>query len=415
MIWLLALLLQSGAVAETASEESTRVRGRIGGSDSVEQTRTTFGGDGGFFDVEAQLDWTGPYFDLKRRLRDDHGLSFSLSSHLLFQEASETLSGRTSGAGAILRFQGSWKAFARDTGHEGWLDWRIEDRSALGGSRAPFDLGSDTGATALNPANGYSDSFDAGFSTLSWTQLLFDHRAAIVVGRLAYDVYQDALFVQGFSRGFLNRGIFLNPTIGTTGVGALGAVGAVALTENLWVDAMAFDANAVSADFDFDTIQEGEFLKSAAIGWTGPLENFKRDRIHLTYWEKDARQEAGTTRGYGWTLSASWEVADGVLPFLRFGHSNGGAGVAAETSAAAGFEAELWPDRILSVGAMWAEPSSETFGPDPRDEYAIETSFQFILSPNVSLMPDVQLLIDPANAPEEDRVWVFGLRAILSL
>jgi porin len=232
---------------------------------------------------------------------------------------------------------------------------------------------------------------------------------------MAYDVYQDLLFVQGFSGGFLNRGIFLNPTIGTTGVGALGGVAQTLVTDQIWVGAMAFDANAKSAEFDLDTIREGEFLKSVEVGWTASRDRFKVDRAHLTFWEKDEREEAGATRGAGWVFSSSYEFYDGFIPFLRFGESNGGAGVAAERSAAAGFQLELQEDRIWSVGAMWAEPSSETYGPGLRDEYAIETSLQFRLSPNVSLMPDLQLLIDPAGAPDEDQVWVLGLRALLSL
>jgi hypothetical protein len=30
-------------------------------------------------------------------------------------------------------------------------------------------------------------------------------------------------------------------------------------------------------------------------------------------------------------------------------------------------------------------------------------------------MPDLQLLIDPANNPTESSVWVFGLRALLMM
>ena len=45
----------------------------------------------------------------------------------------------------------------------------------------------------------------------------------------------------------------------------------------------------------------------------------------------------------------------------------------------------------------------------------IETSYKMQLSPNFSLTPDVQLLFDPASNPNEDTVWVLGLRAIFSL
>jgi carbohydrate-selective porin OprB len=33
------------------------------------------------------------------------------------------------------------------------------------------------------------------------------------------------------------------------------------------------------------------------------------------------------------------------------------------------------------------------------------------MSPNVTLMPDVQLVLDPARNPDTSTAWVFGLRA----
>lgn len=36
------------------------------------------------------------------------------------------------------------------------------------------------------------------------------------------------------------------------------------------------------------------------------------------------------------------------------------------------------------------------------------------LSPNLSLMPDLQLFVDPANKPAESQVWALGFRAIVT-
>lgn len=421
----LGTLPASAAAQETTDDAPVRdepiarddppVRDDIGGADGVPSTsRKRRVADEPWF-LETVIPSTSAYFDLRDRLDAEKGLRWDLSAHVLLQEATETISGRTSGGSSILRLQGKWEAYARGTGHMGRLDLRYEDRRTIGGMRSANELGDDTGAGALNPANGYSGSFDSGPSILSWTQFFNHRRSGIAVGWLAYDVYQDLLFVQGFSGGFLNKGIFLNPTIGTTGVGALGAVGQTMVTDQLWIGAMAFDANAQSATWDLDTIDEGEFLKNVEIGWTPSVDRFKRDRAHVTFWEKDERSEAGASRGHGWTFSGSYEFSPGFLPFLRFGESNGGAGVSAERSAALGFELEVEPGQYWSLGGMWAEPSSETFGPGVDDEYAIETSYRFDVVHGISLMPDVQLLIDPARAPDEDAVWVFGLRTLLTL
>jgi len=58
------------------------------------------------------------------------------------------------------------------------------------------------------------------------------------------------------------------------------------------------------------------------------LANTGSGRIQFTYWEKDARTLAGVSTGSGWAVSAAH----------RF-------------------------DQTWTIGAGWAKPSRETFGP----------------------------------------------------
>ena len=97
------------------------------------------------------------------------------------------------------------------------------------------------------------------------------------------------------------------------------------------------------------------------------------------------------------------------------GHSDGGGGVAAEDAISVGVELERKFDQIWSIGAGWAKPSRRTFGPDLDDETVIETSYKFQLSQNFSLTPDIQVIFNPANDPDESSVWVVGLRMIITL
>jgi len=55
------------------------------------------------------------------------------------------------------------------------------------------------------------------------------------------------------------------------------------------------------------------------------------------------------------------------------------------------------------------------FGPGLSSETVLETSYKFQLSQNFSITPDVQVIFNPANDPDESSVWVVGLRAILSM
>jgi porin len=175
------------------------------------------------------------------------------------------------------------------------------------------------------------------------------------------------------------------------------------------------DANAASGDFDWDTVEEGEWLKAVEIGYTPSFAERNAKRVQFTYWEKDERTLAGVSKGSGWGVSAAYKLNDKYFPFVRFGHSDGGGGVAAESAISAGVEMTQRFDQTWTVGAGWAKPSRETFGPGLRSETVLETSYKFQLSQNFSITPDVQVVFNPANDPSESSVWVVGMRAILTL
>jgi porin len=354
------------------------------------------------------------YFDWKKGLKTRHGFATGTSLLMLYQRADESLTDDKEGAGFIFRWQGSWDLVGRDTGHQGGLRWRLENRSNMR-SQSPSELGSATGAAALNPGFGYSAAFDWDLSVFNWTQGFADNRIGVAAGRLDFAAYLDAFAFQTFSRGFLNRSFLVNPTLGTTGVGALGAVARGMVTDQLWIGGGLYDANAASGEFDWDTIEEGEFLSHLEIGWSPSFARRGKDRLQLTWWHKDQRDAAGVPGGSGWAFSGSWELREGLLTFLRAGHSDGGAGVAAEDAISFGMQAALAGGSVLSLGAGWAKPNRRTYGSDVRDEYVVETSFKVRVTRNFSLLPNLQVLLDPAENPDEDTVVVFGLRAGIAL
>ena len=63
-------------------------------------------------------------------------------------------------------------------------------------------------------------------------------------------------------------------------------------------------------------------------------------------------------------------------------------------------------DDLIGVAYSWMEPS----GGSLRDQYVFETFYRINITPHTHLTPDVQVVIDPANAPNKSAVTVFGLR-----
>jgi porin len=367
---------------------------------------------------DAMYDWPffDGYFDWKRQVNDDHGVSFGLHFYGLYQQASDSLPDRDDDAlGNIFRFLGNWTLWKKDNGNLGRIEWRVESRSNWGGFQAPGSLGTATGIAALVPGFAYSDNFDMDLAVINWTQGFANGRAGYAVGRLAFDVYLDAFPFQTFSRGFINRSFILNPTLPTTGVGALGGVIKGFVTDNIWLGAQIHDANAASGRFDFDTVQEGEFLKAVEIGFTPSFGRRKTHLVQFTYWDKDERSAPGVSKGSGWAVSAAWKLNDTYFPFVRFGHSDGGGGVAAKDAISAGVEISRPRGEVWTMGAGWAKPSEDTFGPGLDDETTLEMSYKFPISRNFSLLPDAQVVFNPASNPGESSIWVIGVRAILTL
>ena len=50
-----------------------------------------------------------------------------------------------------------------------------------------------------------------------------------------------------------------------------------------------------------------------------------------------------------------------------------------------------------------------------RTQYVFETLYRFQLTPIIQVTPDVQLIVNPSNNPDEDFLAVFGARFIISL
>ena len=367
---------------------------------------------------EAMYDWPffDGYFDWKKQLKQDYDVSFGLHFYGLYQKASNSLPGRDDDAmGNIFRFLGNWTLWKNDNGNLGRIEWRLESRSDWFGLQAPGSLGGATGVAALAPGFAYSDNFEMDLSVINWTQGFANGKAGYAVGRLAFDVYLDAFPFQTFSRGFINRSFILNPTLPTTGIGALGGVVKGFVTDNIWLGAQMHDANAASGKFDLDTVQEGEWLKAVEVGWTPSFGQRRSHLMQFTYWDKDARSLAGVSSGSGWAVSAAWKLNDTYFPFVRFGQSDGGGGVAAETAVSGGVEISRPRGEVWTIGAGWAKPSEETFGPGLDNETALEMSYKFPISKNLSLLPDAQIIFSPANNPGRTSIWIIGVRAILTL
>ena len=364
-----------------------------------------------FENIERGLE---SWFEWKSRMFDDYGLSLGFDVNWLYQRASASL-GQSDAFGAIYRLRGEWAALGRGSSNTGSLVYRVEYRDNHFTDVAPAAFGKEIGTASITTGFAYASNFGPTVSELYWKQLFNDKRFGFVVGILDFGPYFDYYPYTTLGKGFLTREFLLNPTLATTGVGHLGAAAKGFFGDHVWVGGALYDANAVNGELNLDTWDSSELLKHVEIGWTPARKRSRTDRVQVTYWEVDERLGAGLPAGSGWALSISGELGERFVPFFRVGDTDGGGGAPAEQHISVGFGKMLRRDDRISVALARNKPSRKTNGEDLDYEYLVEASYQLQASQNVSLLPNVQLIIDPANYPTKSHVWVFSLRIRLTL
>ena len=65
---------------------------------------------------------------------------------------------------------------------------------------------------------------------------------------------------------------------------------------------------------------------------------------------------------------------------------------------------------LAGVGLSWEDPSDRSL----REQNSLELFYRLQLAQNLALTPSVQVLIDPAQNPNDDAITVFGLRGRLT-
>lgn len=131
---------------------------------------------------------------------------------------------------------------------------------------------------------------------------------------------------------------------------------------------------------------------------------------HLTFWYIDARQNARRPSDWGMATTLEQPLGENadVVPFIRYSYAERGLnGIRENLSVGLGFE-NVWGqnDDLIAVAASWQAPANRAL----RDQFVFETFYRFFVTPSTHLTPDLQIVVDPANAPEKQAVTVFGLR-----
>jgi len=358
-----------------------------------------------------------PYFQWKKGVQEKYGLAFGVDYSMAYAAASDNPPSAEDSAGSgIGRFFGSWELVGRESGNTGAFVWKMEHRHSY----------TDIPVSAFGFNLGYAGLMEAPFSdqgfrwtNLYWRQSLNEKRITLLGGFLDATDYVDVYALASPWTGFLNFAFSTGTlTIPLPNDATLGAAAGAMATDTIFLIGGLVDRNSDPTDpFEgFDTFfSDNEYFKSIEIGWTPSQDRIYLDNAHLTFWHADERTKAGEPDGWGFNISYSRYLAEKWMPFIRAGYAKDG-GSLMQKSVSVGFGYQPVPKGdLLGLGFNWGEPNEDTFSPGLRDQYTAEIFYRWQLAPQFAITPDVQLLIDPALNPEEDQLWIFGLRARLAL
>ncbi len=370
-----------------------------------------------------ELDFMQPYHKWKEQVLEKYNYAYALDYYSIFLKGSNGLEGTEDNASSgVVRFSGFWQLFggAESTGT---LIYLVEQRHKYS-DNLPQTF-------ALENA-GYAGFFGIPFgnenglhlTNLYWSQE-WQNGFGFAVGFLDITDFVDIYAQTSPWTDFYNFVFSIGAaTMDMPDDAALGLGGGGWLTDSVYLLAGINDLNSDPTDpfQGFDTFfNDSEYFKYAELGWSwSGKEQYYLDNIHLTMWHADEREEIGILDGWGGTLSYSQALDNKWSMFVRGGYAQDGGSLLQKSVSIGGGYAPAGistpgAGHQLGFGVNWGQPNEDLFGSELDDQYAMEVYYRLQITKEFSITPDVQLLINPALNPDENTVFVFGLRARLAL
>ena len=357
------------------------------------------------------------YYDWKERIDADYGFSISADYTAVYLGASSALPDSDKDASSgMVRIFGDWELVNRGEKNSGSLVYKVEHRHKY----------TDVPPSEFNDELGYAGNFEGPFndqkallSNLFWRQRFLSDRLVMLLGFLDPTDYVDNYSLSSPWLHFMN-GAFGNGSnaIALPDAATFGLVLGGMITDNVYAIGNISDANADPTDpfQGFETFfNESEHFKSIELGWTTSRERVMKDSVHVTYWHADEREKLGTDSGWGLNFSASWELEDELIPFIRAGYADESS-ARYQRSISFGFGYRPFEGRdLFAIAGNWAEPNESVYGTGLSNEFTFESFYRIQLTRGIALTPDFQWIAKPALNPDKDDIYIFGLRARVAI
>ncbi len=353
-----------------------------------------------------------PWSDLRIHLDERYGFKPNISFTHLYQGASHTVGPEDHASGFELVIDGTWTFLGRETDSPTMAGFEFLWRDRLGTDIPPVALFSQVGS--LYPTSVAFGEVDPSVGQL-WIQQKFGNQFGFRVGKFfplaAYDFFP----LKNFRTDFVDGIHAANLAIPLPDRG-LGGFIMYRPQPNIYLRLGVHDANADVEECGFDSLfDEGELFTIFEVGFDPGFMERQPERppfgdVHLSLWHQDEREDANVDDGWGVVVSGSQRFGR-FLPFLRYGYSDSGRrGPSALEHMVNGGVAidDIFGqsnDRV-GIGLTWARPADEALD----DQVAMDMFYRVQVTPEIAVSPTLQVIFDPVRNPDEDEIFVWGIR-----
>ena len=355
----------------------------------------------------------GPWGKLRARLDEKYGFRPALSITHIYQWADDTVGPKEQASGLDIAIDATWTFFGLGTDSTSMAGFEFLYRDNVGTDVPPVALFGQIGS--LYPTTVAFGEVDPTIGQL-WLQQIVDKKVGFRIGKYnpvpAYDFFPMKNFRTDFVDGIHAANVIIPlPSRG------LGGYAMWRPEPRVYVRAGIHDANAETDKAGFDTFfDDAEYFKIFEVGFDPGFEERKPGAppagdVHVSFWHQEDRRDANVDDGWGFVVAGSQRFGR-FLPFLRYGYAEGGrmGPSPIEHMVNGGLAIDdifgQSKDRI-GLGITWSRPADGSLD----DQGAIDAFYRVQVTPQIALTPTMQMIIEPVRNPNEDVVWVLGIRS----
>ena len=366
----------------------------------------------------------------RERLYSEYGLTYAFSYQQLTQYATQTLPGvhQNWAVGGWAAAGVTWTPLDRGGDYQGSLVARGAWRGPLGNNPWPAPFGPANLGSAWSAYEFTSWNSQYKIEDLFWEQKIgqdFSFR----IGNQAPQTTINTFRFKDARTSFTASPLAFSETIPYPAFGAgLSFRWRPIEGSGLYVNGVLNDMNGnpSQGNLNWSHIQAGQLFAGVEIGKQWPGENGEYDQLALVIFHAGTRSIFSPTTtpnkaGDGFKILGEKQWGR-VVAFAAYTYNTargGGISTTFSGNTAVAGAALLRPfgiDGEVAVAGMWSQPFRDIFpGSGQRQQWGIEFYWNLAVTPNMTVTPDIQLILHPSFNPRTNFVAVPALKFRISL